>query len=398
MGGARLVTLTGSGGAGKTRLARQVGTELDRAYSDGVWLADLAEVHDGSLVEYAVADALAIGGQTDLPLSRLLRDYLADRELLLIMDNCERVLDACAATVDRLLRSAPGLSVLCTSRQPLGMVGEVVRTVAPLAVPATIEITLVQAADYPALTLFADRAATVLPGFTLTAANVGVVAKICRHLDGLPLAIELAVAQLRSRSLEELAAGLGRSFPWVSHWPVSPAHHARLHDTFDWSFGLCSTAERALWTRLSVFAGFDLAGATAVCSGDDLPAEAMLDTLAGLVDKSIVVREEEDGPVRYCLLETVRQYGLEQLAEADQAALRRRHRDWYLQLAERFDTEWFGAAQREWAARIRAEYANLRLALGWCLAGCSARWRRIPSRRRNGSARCRPTSASWSRR
>jgi non-specific serine/threonine protein kinase len=378
IGGARLVTMTGPGGAGKTRLARQVGTELGRVYADGVWLVDLAELHDGSLVEYAVADALAIGGQTDQPLSRLLRDYLGDRELLLILDNCERVLDACAATVDRLLRSAPGLSVLCTSRQPLGMVGEVVRTVSPLAVPPTTEITLAQAAAYPALTLFADRAATVLPGFVLNASNVCVVTRICQQLDGLPLAIELAVAQLRSRSLEELASGLGQSFPWVSHWPVSPAHHARLHDTLDWSFGMCSAAERALWTRLSVFAGFDLAGATAVCSGDDLPAKEILDTLAGLVDKSIVLREEKAGPVRYRLLETVRQYGLEQLDEVEAATLQRRHRDWYLALAERFDAEWFGAAQRDWAARIRAEYGNLRLALGWCLdtpgeAACGAR-------------------------
>ncbi|OLB63896.1 MAG: hypothetical protein AUI10_13450 [Actinobacteria bacterium 13_2_20CM_2_72_6] len=306
IGGTRLVTLTGPGGAGKTRLALRLGSELQRAYGDGVFLVDLAELADG--------------------------------------------------TVDQLLRSAPGLSVLCTSRQPLGMVGEAVRTtVTPLGVPADTELTMAEAAGSPALTLFADRAAAVLPGFRLTAENVGVVASICRRVDGLPLAIELAVAQLRSRSLAELAIGLGDRLPG-------------LRDTFDWSYGLCSPAERALWARLAVFAGFDQAGATAVCAGGDLPAEAILDTILGLVDKSIVVRDESGGPVRYHLLETVREYGLDRLDPAERTALRRRHRDWYLELAERFDAEWFGAQQPSWAARIRAEYANLRIALGWCLS------------------------------
>jgi non-specific serine/threonine protein kinase len=368
MGGTRLVTLTGPGGAGKTRLALRLGADLRRAYADGVWLVDLAELADGSLLEYAIAEALAIGGQTDRPLSRLLRDYLADRELLLILDNCEHLLDECAATVDRLLRSAPGLSVLCTSRQALGMVGEAVRVVAPLGVPADTVLTMAEAAAYPALALFTDRAAVVLPGFMLAAENVGVVASICRQLDGLPLAIELAVAQLRSRSLAELASDLGHRLSLESRRPASPAHHARLRDTFDWSYGLCSPAERALWTRLAVFAGFDEAGATAVCTGDDLPAEAILDTIVGLVDKSIVVREAAAGPVRYHLLETVREYGLARLDPAELPGLRRRHRDWYLGLAERFDAEWFGAGQAGWAARIRTEYANLRLALGWCLS------------------------------
>jgi predicted ATPase/DNA-binding NarL/FixJ family response regulator len=368
IGSSRLVTLTGAGGTGKTRLALRVAGELRQMFADGVRQVDLAELTDGSLVEYAVVRALAIPASAGVTASRLIADHLADRELLLVLDNCEHVLDACAGLVDQLLRSAPGLCVLCTSQQPLGMVGETVCTVAPLAVPPEGAELRVDPTRYPALDLFADRAAAVAPGFVLTPHNADRVAAICRSLDGLPLAIELAAAQLRTRSLEQLTAGLNQRFRLLASRHAIPARHARLRDTFDWSYALCSPAERTLWARLSVFAGFELAGATAVCSGEDLPADTILDAVVGLVDKSIVIREESAAGARYRLLETIREYGLDRLAEAERARLRRRHRDWYLRLAERLDAEWFGGAQPWWSATMHAEYPNLRNALRWSFA------------------------------
>jgi predicted ATPase/DNA-binding CsgD family transcriptional regulator len=365
LSGNRLVTVTGAGGTGKTRVAVRVASEQRRAFADGVRQVDLAEVTDGSLVEYAVVQTLAIP-PVDVSARRLLADHLADRELLLVLDNCEHVLDACAALVDDLLRSAPGLTVLCTSQQPLGMVGETVWMLPPLPVPPETEPEDADPARYPALALFADRAAAVVPGFVLTSDNAGAVAAICRRLDGLPLAIELAAAQLRTRSLEQLTSGLNQRFRLLSSRHAIPARHARLRDTFDWSYALCSPVEQALWTRLSVFTGFDLDGAASVCTGPDLPPELLLDALGGLVDKSVVIRDEH-GAVRYRQLETVREYGLDRLDLAERTRLRRRHRDWCLRLAERLEAEWFGAAQPWWCSTIRAEYANLRSALGFCL-------------------------------
>jgi len=366
--GNRLVTVTGAGGTGKTRLAVRVAGELRRAFADGVRQVDLAEVTDGSLVEYAVVQTLAVQAVTGVAGSRLISDYLADRELLLVLDNCEHVLDACAPLIDRLLRSAPGLCVLCTSRQPLGVVGETVWTLPPLPVPPANEPDGWDPARYTALALFADRAAAVVPGFALTPDNAAEVAAICQRLDGLPLAIELAAALLRTRSLEQLAAGLNQRFRLLSSRHAIPARHARLRDTFEWSYALCSPAEQALWARLSVFAGFDVESATAVCSGPELPPELMLDAVVGLVDKSVVMREEAGGATRYRMLETVREYGLDRLGGPEGTRLRRRHRDWYLARAERLDAEWFGPAQEWWSRTIRAEYANLRIALRWSFA------------------------------
>jgi predicted ATPase/DNA-binding CsgD family transcriptional regulator len=319
---ARLVTLTGVGGAGKTRLAVRAGRELRRAFPDGVWHVELGTLADRDLVEYAVVETLRLGGSAELSATGLLAEYLADRELMLILDNCEHLLDACAALAVTLLRSCPGLRILCTSRQPLGVIGE------------------------------------------------ALVADICARLDGLPLAIELAAARLRTLTVEQLSAGLADRFGILATRHAVSFHHRRLRDTFGWSFELCSAAERALWCRLAVFDGsFDLDAAVAVCASDDLPDEALLDTVGELVDKSIVVREQLAGQVRYRLLETVREYGLSRLpeADADPAGLMRRHRDWYLRLATRFAAEWFGPDQVGWAGRLRAERANLRTALGWSL-------------------------------
>src|SRR6266536_2260197 len=366
---ARLVTLTGVGGSGKSRLAVRAAGELRRAFADGVWLVDLAGVTEAALLEYAVADALGVDVHSERPLAEVVPDYLRDRDLLLVLDNCEHLVDACARFADRALRACPGLRVLCTSRQVLGMVAEHVWDVVPLDVPDP-DRPLPPGAEarYPGLALFLERAVAVRPGFALDADNGPVVAEICHRLDGLPLAIELAAAQLRTLSLSQLAGRLHEHLRLLETRHAVPARHRRLETTFDWSFALCSPREQALWLRLSVFAdGFGLAAAGYVVEDPD---GDLLDLLAGLIGKSVLRREEtRDGP-RYRLLETVRRYGLDRLREraaAEEPRLRDRHRDWYLGLAERFHADWFGPRQPEWAARIRTEYANLRAALEHCL-------------------------------
>jgi predicted ATPase/DNA-binding CsgD family transcriptional regulator len=367
---ARLVTLTGVGGAGKTRLAVRAARELRRAFPDGVWHVELGTLVDRDLVEIAVVETLRLGGSAELSATGLLTDHLADRELMLILDNCEHLLDACAALAVTLLRSCPGLRILCTSRQPLGVIGEALFPVRPLDVPVNGTTMSATGRRYSAVSLFVERAFAVQPGFALGPRNEALVADICARLDGLPLAIELAAARLHTLTVEQLAAGLANRFGILITRHAVPFHHRRLRDTFRWSFELCSPAEQALWCRLAVFDGsFDLDAAVAVCASDDLSEEALLDTVGELVDKSIVVREQLAGQVRYHLLETVREYGLSRLPAADPgpAALMRRHRDWYLRLATRFAAEWFGPDQVAWAGRLRAERANLRTALGWSL-------------------------------
>jgi non-specific serine/threonine protein kinase len=390
LSGARLVTLTGVGGAGKTRLALRVAAESRRLFRDGVWLVDLAPLQDGSLFAYALAETLGLRDQTDRPVAEVIADHVRDRELLIVLDNCEHLLDACAEFAAQALRIAPDLRILCTSRQPLGTVGEHLWAVPPMPVPDPRRPPGPGDPSYAALVLFADRASVVAPGFALRPDNVGIVAEICRRLDGLPLAIELAAAQLRMMSLGQLASALHDRFSVLATRYAVPAHHRTLAATFDWSYELCSPAEQRLWQRMSVFAdGFDLPAAEYVCDADadadagagadaDVaagaggrqPAAPILDAITGLVDKSVLGREDLGGQVRYRLLETVRQYGLERLRATDgeEAVLRRRHRDWYRRLAERFAAEWFGADQRLWSARMRAEHPNLRAAMTFSLA------------------------------
>ncbi|OLE29850.1 MAG: hypothetical protein AUG44_02615 [Actinobacteria bacterium 13_1_20CM_3_71_11] len=360
---ARLVTLTGTGGSGKSRLAVRAATELRRAFADGVWVVDLADVTEAALLHYAIAEELGIG-PSERPLPDALLEHVRDREMLLVLDNCEHLVDECAAFADRALRTAPGLRVLCTSRRVLGMAAEHVWDVAPLGVPEQG-----QAYDsgaetrYPGVALFVERAAAVAPWFALDAENWPTVAEICRQLDGLPLAIELAAAQLRTLSLGQLATGLREHFRHLSTRHAVPARHRGLDSAFDWDFELCSPGEQALWQRLSVFTGtFELSAAEYVFE------EPVLDLLAGLIEKSVLCRvESADGLPRYRLLETVRRYGLDRLRSAygadEERRLRRRHRDWYVDLAEQYDADWFGPRQTQWAARMRAEYANIRAAL-----------------------------------
>ncbi|MGW6056760.1 AfsR/SARP family transcriptional regulator [Streptomyces sp. NPDC055189] len=372
----RLVTLAGVGGVGKTRLGLRAATDLQPACRDGVWLVELAGLSDPGLVAHAVVTALGIHEQTNrAPLAALVK-HLQDRQLLLVLDNCEHLLNACAVLVDTLLRAATGLRVIATSRQPLAIDGEHIVSVPPLWVPAEAvrdpETSIRrQFEGDAALTLFEHRARAAVPcGFSISPENQATVTRICQRLDGIPLAIELAAGRLRALSPEQLLARLDDRFGVLATArPTALPRHQTLQATLDWSFHLCTASERLLWARLSTFTDtFDLETAEAVCAGDDLPATEILDLVDGLVDKSVLIREESGGCVRFRLLEILRAYGRDQLCDGGlQTTLRRRHRDWYLALAEQGEAEWFGPRQADWADRMRLEHVNLREALNFCL-------------------------------
>jgi predicted ATPase/DNA-binding CsgD family transcriptional regulator len=359
LAGARLVTLAGVGGVGKTRLALRFAAEARRRFPGGVYPIPLGTVDDPALVGYEVVKGLGLPTGTELSPGPHAASHLDDREALLVLDNCEHVLDAVADLVIFLLHSCPKLRIVCTSRQTLGVLGETVFPVLPLA-----------AADDAALRLFADRAAAVVPGFALTPGNRRLVADVCARLDGLPLAIELAAAQLHSLTFEQLSAALAARLE-VTAEPAFLAGHRRLRDAFDWSFELCEPAEQQLWLRLGVFVGtFDADAAVGVCATADLTELTVTEALAGLVDKSVLIREDLSGQLRYRLLETVREYALGRASGSalDLAGYRRRHAEWYQRLADAFAAGWFGPGQAEWARRMRSEQGNLRAALQWCLA------------------------------
>ncbi|MGW8375313.1 BTAD domain-containing putative transcriptional regulator [Streptomyces sp. ODS28] len=377
----RLVTLTGVGGVGKTRLALRAALDLRPCFSDGVWLVELAGLSDPGLVGHTVATALGIQDQSGRPPLSVLVRHLRNRHVLLVLDNCEHLLSTCSLLVDSLLRAVEGLRIIATSRQPLAIDGERIFAVRPLWVrpdaacpPAPDAGRAAEAEaeeDGAAVTLFAHRARAAVPfGFSLSPENRAIVTRICRRLDGIPLAIELAAGRLRALSPAQLLARLDDRFRVLATArPTALPRHQTLQATVDWSFHLCTDEERLLWTRLSTFTDtFDLETAEAVCALDDLPPEEVLDLVDGLVDKSVLIREESTGGVRFRLLEMLREYGRKRLSDSGlQTALRRRHRDWYLALAEQGEAEWFGPKQAGWAARMRLEHANLREALTFCL-------------------------------
>jgi non-specific serine/threonine protein kinase len=376
---ARLVTLTGVGGVGKSRLAVHVGRRVHRMFPDGVWLVELATLGDPALAEQAVAAALGLRDHSRRDPVTVLVEFLADKRLLLILDNCEHVLDGCSQLVARLLVAVPRLSVLATSREPLGVPGEHQWSVPPLSLPPTEPDARAPAHPCDALALFADRAAMAAPGFTLTRDNEPMVARLCRRLEGLPLAIELAAVRMRVLSVEEMLVRLEDRFTLLTAGsPTALPRHQTLRATVAWSFELCSKPERLLWARCSVFAGdFDLDTAERVCSGPGLAHDEVFEAVAGLIDKSVLAREECCTGARYRVLDTIRQYGRERLAETgDTDALRRRHRDCYLHLAEQAGADSGGPRQPEWVERLRVERANLFVALDYCLT--------VPGQERDG--------------
>ncbi|GAA4481610.1 LuxR family transcriptional regulator [Rhodococcus olei] len=362
---ARMVTLTGIGGVGKTRLALRVAEDVQRTFPDGVWLVELAELHDPGLVADAVSVALGLRDAAQSPLA-LLTDHLAGRHALLVFDNCEHQVEPVAVLAAHLLRGCPELRILATSREPLGIGGEVVLRVPPLTVADAGSVGSPRdRTDSEAVMLFAERACTAVPGFGLTDANRAAVTRICQRLDGLPLPIELAVARLRSMSPEQILQRLTDRYRLLTLGSRgSPTRQQTLRMCVDWSHTLCTDEERTLWARLSVFAGgFELDAAEEVCGGGALPND-LLDGVASLVDKSILIREEQGPVVRYRLLETLADYGRTKLREAgDPFLVQRRHRNWCEGLVRRAEAEWIGPREVEWIARLGREQPNLRAAM-----------------------------------
>ena len=364
--GSRLVTLAGIGGVGKTRLAIRVATAMQREYADGIRLVELGELHDESLLVDAVAAALGVQDHSDRPLREVLIEYLTPRELLVVLDNCEHMVDAVAELAGLLLRVCPGLRILATSREPLGIGGEAVLRVPPLTVPdPELQTSLRGLPKYDAVTLFVERAAAAVPGFALTEDNAATVAGICHHLDGLPLPIELAAARLRAMSPKQILGRLTDRYTLLTRGSRSaPTRQQTLRLSVDWSFELCTAVEQLVWGRLAVFAGsFELDAAEQVC-GEGVDSDELLDTLTSLVEKSILIREESGSVVQFRMLGTLREYGYEKLEQTGEAvALRRRHRDWYEALALEAEAEWISARQLDWIARLKREQPNLREAL-----------------------------------
>lgn len=363
----RLVTLTGVGGVGKTRLALEVAQLVHRAFPGGAWLVDLSAVVDAAQVPQAVATALGVVDRSTRPPADTLADHLRDVEALVVLDNCEHLIDACARLVAGLLSHTHRLRVLATSRQTLGIDGERLYPVPPLGVPEEAGTATTEAVGrYDAVLLLVDRAQALQPGFELTEGNRVAVARLCARLDGLPLAIELAATRLRTLSLDQLLDRLEGRFALLTGGSrAAGARQQTLRAMIDWSHSLCSEPERLLWARLSVFTGgFDLEAAEDVCAGTGLPPATVLDLLDRLVAQSIVLSDVGEQGVRFRLLETIRQYGRERLVElGEESALRRRHRDHYLDLARWAGAQWATPRQQAALARLRTEHGNLRAAL-----------------------------------
>jgi predicted ATPase/DNA-binding CsgD family transcriptional regulator len=372
LGQARLVTLAGPGGVGKTRLALRTAATVQRVFPDGVWLVELARLSDPAAVAVEVGTALGLRDQSIGSSAPVLSKFIAGKHMLLVLDNCEHVLGACAELVAALLRACPRLRILTTSRQPLGLTGEQDWRVPPLSLPPESEpLEPGGALRWEAVRLFADRAGSRMQDFAVTPDNAQAVVQVCRRLDGIPLAIELAAARAPVLSAEQIVARLDDRFALLTAGDRSDdTRHHTLRAALDWTHDLLAADERLLWYRLSVFpAGFQLDAAEAVCQDRLLPKEAILGLLASLVEKSVVTPEHREAQVRYHLLETVREYGKQKLTAAgDEQAMRRLHRDWYAHMAADAEREYAHPRQLQAFDRLNAEHANLRAALQFCLS------------------------------
>jgi predicted ATPase/DNA-binding CsgD family transcriptional regulator len=393
---ARLVTVIGPGGVGKTRIAQRVAAQLAAEFGDGACLVELSGLHDPELLPDTVATCLGLPGSEGRPQLDLIIDHLRDRSTLLILDTCEHLIDACAMLAEILLRTT-GTTVLATSRQPLAVPGEHTCSIPPLPVPAPDALT---AGHGDAVELFAQCAAAAVPGFAVTDANRADVVRLCRRLDGVPLAIELATVRLRALPLVQLTDRLEDRFRLLTGGRrMTLPHHQTMRAATEWSYDLCLPAEQLLWERLTVFAGsFDLAGAEQVCDGDPLAGEDILPTLIGLIDKSVVLRVD-DGETRYVLLDTIREFGAEKLAGRsgtppspsgspdELAALRDRHMSRYLAMATAFGDDPVGEDQVPRYRQLVREHAELRTALEYALA--------TPGRERDAAALATSLYAYW---
>jgi predicted ATPase/DNA-binding SARP family transcriptional activator len=386
LAGARLVTLTGAGGSGKTRLALETASRLAETdtFPDGVWLVELGGLSNAALVPQAIAGAIGLQDRSKRPMLETLSEYMQSKRILILLDNCEHLITACATVAENLLRRCPGLRILATSREALNIPGETTWLVPSLSMPDLQEISgsgeqrargqaqaagstsLIEiVARYEAVRLFADRAASALPAFSL-ADHAAAVAQICHRLDGIPLAIELAAARVRVLSAEQIAGRLDDAFHLlVGGSRTALPRQQTLKATLDWSYDLLTEQERILFDRLSVFAGgFNLEAMEAVC---DIPNS--LEVLSRLIDKSLVTRLEGEhgGAARYRLLETLRQYGRDRLRErGEEAEIKGRHARYYALLCARAEPQLVGPNQVEWLDRLNGEFDNLRSALDWC--------------------------------
>ncbi|MEN3123426.1 LuxR C-terminal-related transcriptional regulator [Janibacter sp. LM] len=371
LGESRLVTVTGPGGIGKTRLAREALARAAAAFPEGTAVVELADLQEDGEVASAVASALAVPDQSARsPVDQIVR-HLSGRRTLLLVDNCEHVLDATADLLQTLLGAVEGLSVIATSREPLGLPGEQIHALGPLDLPDPERDDAAQIDGSEAVRLLVDRARALVPDFAVTDDNRAAVVQLCARLDGMPLAIELATARFRSLSVEQVLDRLDARFILLTNGTRGdPAHHRTLWALVDWSHDLCTPAEQRLWARLSVFpASFDLDAAEAVCADAELTETELLDVLDRLVAKSIVTAEPHGPTMRYRLLVTMREYGAHQLGEGeDRAATKRRHRDHYLARAERMVGGWCGPDQPRALAVMREDHPNHIAALEWSVS------------------------------
>ena len=369
----RLVTLIGVGGIGKTRLSQQVANQLIDDYADGVWLVEFAPLNDPTLVPQSVATVFDIQQATDhSSLVETIIHFLNAKTPLLILDNCEHLLDACAELADQLLKSCPILHILATSREALGISGEALYPVPSLTIPDIQQISLINKLNnYESIRLFTERAQLVQMDFALTPENASSVTQICSRLDGIPLAIELAAVRIQMLSTEQIAEQLDQCFHILTGGSrTGLLKYQTLQASIDWSWHLLRDMEQILFRRLSVFAGrWTLEDVEAVCVGDGIEADAVLDLMTQLVKKSLILAGREQGrETRYRMLETIRQYASERLLEASEGEqLRNRHLNFFLEWTEQVEPKLRGPKQLEWLSWTEAEYDNLRAALEWSL-------------------------------
>lgn len=363
----RLVTLAGPPGIGKTRLALAVASACTEEFQDGAALVELAKVGDDARVPQAIVSALGLREEAGLPLIETLVGHLCEKRYLLVVDNCEHVIDAAAAIVDELARRCADLTLLVTSREPLGIAGETTWRVPPLSLPGDAP-----EAKSAAVQLFCERAKGVQPAFEMTIESLTAIAEICRRLDGIALAIELAAARVDVLTPQQIAERLTDRFELLTVGSrTALPRHQTLRAALDWSYELLSPQEKLLLRKLAVFVGgWTVDSAATVCSSDELPAGEVLDVMGRLVAKSLVVSETTPAGARYRLLETIRHYGIEKLVDADEADdILVRYARWYVELAERGDNEINGPLQSKWVDRFESELDNVRAALRWSITG-----------------------------
>ena len=387
MGKHRLITLTGSGGTGKTRLSLQVAAEMVEHFPDGVWFIELAPITDPDLVPQTILSVLDIGKQPGRSTVSVLKDYLRAKELLLILDNCEHLIEACAKLVVELLANSHTIKILASSREALGVDGEQAWHVPSLNIPDIRNLPAIeQLSQYEAVRLFIERTLLTQPHFTVNNDNAPAIAQICYRLDGIPLAIELAAARVKVLNTEEIASRLDDRFRLLTGGSRSALPRQQtLRATIDWSYGLLSENEKVILQRLSVFlGGWNLESAEQVCSSQDIDPLDVLDLLGRLVDKSLVMPYEVAHESRYHMLESVRQYAREKLMETgDGVFIRNRHAEHFLSLAEKAGPQIYGGDQFQWLNKLENDHDNLRAALDWtcdhdinaCLRLATVMWR-----------------------